>query len=82
MNSWPSYREYLESKESNSDYDRMVMGKWVNPEEEEMSKKNPEPKDEDQKKEEYEVVDTYKGQDTTIYYDTDDNQHVVVNERD
>lgn len=29
--------------------------------------------------EDYEVVDTYKGEETTIIYDTEGDQHVVVN---
>jgi hypothetical protein len=30
--------------------------------------------------EDYEVVDTYKGEETTIYYDAEGDQHVEVND--
>lgn len=30
----------------------------------------------------YEIVDVYKGDDTTIYYDLEGEQHVVVNENE
>lgn len=32
--------------------------------------------------EEYEVVQTYEGDETTIYYDSDGDQHVVVKDYD
>jgi hypothetical protein len=38
--------------------------------------------DPEEKDDEFEIVDEYVGEETTIYYDVDGKQHVVVNDKD